>query len=128
MWMEEHIGKQVNVERSQELLATGASRIATACPFCYIMIDDGVKGQGVEDDEVKVADIAMHLLEALENAERASVLRCRNGRRLTRHRRPARARPGPGRRRRPRRRAPAGQAVPARPATRWPRSPTTTSR
>jgi Fe-S oxidoreductase len=69
MFMEENIGKQVNVERSQELLATGASRIATACPFCYIMIDDGVKAQGVEEDEVKVGDLAMHVLEALENAE-----------------------------------------------------------
>lgn len=69
MWMEESIGKQVNVERSQELLATGATRIATACPFCYIMIDDGVKAQGVEDGEVKVGDLAMHVLEALENAE-----------------------------------------------------------
>ena len=66
MWMEEHVGKQVNVERSQELLATGASRIATACPFCYIMIDDGVKGEGIEDDDVKVADIAIHLVDALE--------------------------------------------------------------
>jgi Fe-S oxidoreductase len=55
MWMEEHIGKKINVERSQELLATGATRIATACPFCYVMIDDGVKGEGVEDDAVKVA-------------------------------------------------------------------------
>src|SRR5262249_24531460 len=69
IWMEEHVGKQVNVERSQQLLRTGASRIATACPFCYIMIDDGVKGEGVEDDAVKVGDIAMHVLEALENAE-----------------------------------------------------------
>jgi Fe-S oxidoreductase len=69
MWMEEHTGKQVNVERSQELIATGASRIATACPFCYIMIDDGVKGEGLDDDDVKVADIAMHLLEALERGE-----------------------------------------------------------
>jgi Fe-S oxidoreductase len=70
MWMEEHTGKQVNVERSQELLATGASRIATACPFCYIMIDDGVKGEGVEDDQVKVADIAIHLMDAIEQGER----------------------------------------------------------
>jgi Fe-S oxidoreductase/nitrate reductase gamma subunit len=69
MWMEEHVGKQVNVERSQELLATGATRIATACPFCYIMIDDGVKAQGVEEDQVKVGDLAMHVLEALENAD-----------------------------------------------------------
>jgi Fe-S oxidoreductase/nitrate reductase gamma subunit len=70
MWMEEHTGKQVNVERSQELLATGATKIAVACPFCYIMIDDGVKSQGVDDDEVKVADISMHVLEAIERGER----------------------------------------------------------
>jgi len=69
MFMEEHIGKQVNVERSQELIATGATRIATACPFCYIMIDDGVKAQGLEEGEVQVGDLAMHVLEALENAE-----------------------------------------------------------
>jgi Fe-S oxidoreductase len=69
MWMEESTGKQVNVERSQELIATGASRIATACPFCYIMIDDGVKGEGLEDDAIKVADIAMHVLEAIEQGE-----------------------------------------------------------
>lgn len=73
MFMEENIGKMVNVERSQELLATGASRIATACPFCYIMIDDGVKGEGVDDDQIKVADIAMHLVDALDNAEPVSV-------------------------------------------------------
>ncbi|MEZ5205855.1 MAG: (Fe-S)-binding protein [Acidimicrobiales bacterium] len=69
MWMEEHTGKNINVERSQELLRTGATRIATACPFCYIMIDDGVKAEGVDDDQVKVADIAMHLVEALERGE-----------------------------------------------------------
>ncbi len=74
MWMEESIGKQVNVERSQELIATGASRIATACPFCFIMIDDGVKSQGKEEDELKVADISMHLLEAIEQGERKSEL------------------------------------------------------
>jgi len=69
MWMEEHTGKQVNVERSQELLATGATRIATACPFCYIMIDDGVKGEGVDEDQVKVGDIALHMIEAIEAGE-----------------------------------------------------------
>ncbi len=76
MWMEESIGKQVNVERSQELIATGASRIATACPFCYIMIDDGVKSQGNEEDELKVADISMHLLEAIEEGEQKERARC----------------------------------------------------
>ena len=62
-------GKHINVERSQELLATGADRIATACPFCFVMIDDGVKGEGVEESEVKVGDIALHLLEALQPKE-----------------------------------------------------------
>ena len=69
MWMEEDTGKNINVERSQELLATGADRIATACPFCFVMIDDGVKGEGVEENEVKVGDIAIHLLEALQPKE-----------------------------------------------------------
>jgi Fe-S oxidoreductase/nitrate reductase gamma subunit len=69
MWMEETTGKKVNDERSQELIATGASRIATACPFCYIMIDDGAKAAGKEDDEVRVGDISMHLLEALDERD-----------------------------------------------------------
>jgi Fe-S oxidoreductase/nitrate reductase gamma subunit len=68
MWMEESTGKKVNDERAEELIATGASRVATACPFCYIMLDDGVKGAGAEET-VQVADISMHLLEALENGE-----------------------------------------------------------
>jgi|TARA_B100000929_G_scaffold39050_1_gene27940 Fe-S oxidoreductase/nitrate reductase gamma subunit len=71
MWMEEDIGKNINVDRSQELLATGATRIATACPFCYVMIDDGVKGEGIEESEVKVGDIALHVLDALQNGEAA---------------------------------------------------------
>ncbi len=69
MWMEETIGTKVNDERSLELIETGASRVATACPFCYVMMDDGVKGHGKEESEVKVADIAMHVLEAIENGE-----------------------------------------------------------
>ncbi|MEY2478658.1 MAG: hypothetical protein QOG87_3973 [Actinomycetota bacterium] len=71
MWMEEHTGKKVNTERSQELLETGASRIATACPFCYIMIDDGTKENG--RDDVVVQDISMHLLDALEGNGRETV-------------------------------------------------------
>ena len=46
MWMEEDIGTKVNDERASEALSTGASRIATACPFCYIMLDDGTKAAG----------------------------------------------------------------------------------
>jgi Fe-S oxidoreductase/nitrate reductase gamma subunit len=69
MWMEEQIGKHVSTERSQELIATGAGRIATACPFCYIMLDDGTKASG--RDDVVVQDISMHLLDALEGRGRA---------------------------------------------------------
>tara|TARA_B100000519_G_scaffold202146_1_gene219618 strand:+ start:25 stop:1371 length:1347 start_codon:yes stop_codon:yes gene_type:complete len=74
MWMEETIGTKVNDERSEELINTGASRIATACPFCYVMIDDGVKGKGFEEDQVKVADISIHLVEALEAADADTVI------------------------------------------------------
>jgi Fe-S oxidoreductase len=66
MWMEETTGKKVNTERAQEAIATGAGRIAVACPFCYVMLDDGVKGEG-KDEEVLVSDIAEVVLEALES-------------------------------------------------------------
>ena len=65
MWMEESTGKKVNTERSQEAIATGATRIAVACPFCYVMFDDGVKGEG-KDEEVRVQDIAEILWDAIE--------------------------------------------------------------
>ena len=68
MWMEEHVGKKVNTERSEEALATGASRIAVACPFCYVMMEDGVK-EKARDDDVKVQDVAEVLLEAIEAGE-----------------------------------------------------------
>jgi Fe-S oxidoreductase len=64
-WMEEHTGKKVNIERSEEALATGAEEIAVACPFCLVMIDDGVKELG--RDDVKVKDIAVLLAERLED-------------------------------------------------------------
>jgi Fe-S oxidoreductase len=57
MWMEENIGKRVNAERIQEALATGADVVGTACPFCMIMLDDAVKGEGRADD-VTVLDIS----------------------------------------------------------------------
>ncbi len=66
MWMEERVGKKVNTERSQEALSTGATRIAVACPFCYVMMEDGVK-EAQRDDDVRVQDIAEVLLDAIEH-------------------------------------------------------------
>jgi Fe-S oxidoreductase len=57
MWMEETIGKRVNMERTEEALNTGADVISTACPFCMIMLDDAVKANG-RGEEVSVLDIA----------------------------------------------------------------------
>ncbi len=59
-WFEEHTGKKVNIERTEEAVGTGADVIATGCPFCYVMLDDGVKEIGV-DEQVVVADLAVLL-------------------------------------------------------------------
>ena len=57
MWMEETIGKRINHERCEQLLLTGAKTIATACPYCMIMMDDAVKDKGLEED-IKIMDLA----------------------------------------------------------------------
>lgn len=67
MYLEETQGKRVNIERTEEALATGASTITTACPFCMTMMTDGVKSK---ESEVEVRDIAEVILEAtVERAE-----------------------------------------------------------
>ncbi|WP_420149323.1 heterodisulfide reductase-related iron-sulfur binding cluster, partial [Spirosoma sp.] len=49
--------KDVNVERTEEALSTGADTIAVACPFCMTMMSDGVKNKNREDT-VRVYDIS----------------------------------------------------------------------
>jgi Fe-S oxidoreductase len=61
MWMEER-GTAINEERAREAVATGASTLAVACPFCTVMLDDGVKQVG---GDMRVADVATLLAEAL---------------------------------------------------------------
>ncbi len=63
MWMEEKIGKRVNIERVEEALSTKPDVIASACPFCMTMLTDGVKAK--EATDVQVKDIAELVLEAM---------------------------------------------------------------
>ncbi|MFN8224085.1 MAG: (Fe-S)-binding protein [Gaiellales bacterium] len=62
MWMEER-GSAINEERAREAIGTGASTIAVACPFCTVMLDDGVRQVG---GDVRVADVATLLAERLD--------------------------------------------------------------
>ncbi|HZM80775.1 MAG TPA: (Fe-S)-binding protein [Candidatus Limnocylindrales bacterium] len=63
MYMEETIGKRINVERTEEALATGARTIAVGCPFCSTMLTDGTRAKGAED--VEVIDVASVLLRSV---------------------------------------------------------------
>lgn len=69
MWMEEHIGKRVNVERTEEAMDT-ASTIATGCPFCRVMITDGVDDVAAAKDvpKAEVLDVAQLLLGSLDKS------------------------------------------------------------
>jgi Fe-S oxidoreductase len=66
MWMEES-AKPINEERVREAAATGADTLAVACPFCTVMLDDGVKSTG---GDMRVADVATLLAEAVEPVSR----------------------------------------------------------
>lgn len=67
MFMEETVGKRVNIERTEELLSTGCKTIALNCPFCMTMVTDGVKAKDLED--VSVKDISEILLDNIELPE-----------------------------------------------------------
>ncbi|MGL4306672.1 MAG: (Fe-S)-binding protein [Mycobacteriaceae bacterium] len=71
MWMEEKIGKRINVDRVDEALDTDPKKIATGCPFCRVMLTDGVTarqelGQG---EGVEVVDVAQLLLESIKRID-----------------------------------------------------------
>ena len=57
MWMEEKIGTRVNHNRTDEILASGAETVATACPFCTIMLRDGVQDRNA-GDRVQVLNVS----------------------------------------------------------------------
>jgi Fe-S oxidoreductase len=66
MFKEDEPGdKRINIERADEALATGASVIAAACPFCNTMMTDGVKNREKEGS-VQVLDIAEMIADSME--------------------------------------------------------------
>jgi Fe-S oxidoreductase len=63
MWMEER-GRSINEERVRQAAETGAETLAVACPFCTVMLDDGVKSSG---RQLRVVDVSTLLVESLED-------------------------------------------------------------
>jgi len=74
MWMEEKTGKRINLERTDEALATGADTVVTGCPFCRVMLTDGLTArQNTPTDDtrpdvadVEVMDVAQMLLAGVK--------------------------------------------------------------
>jgi Fe-S oxidoreductase len=71
MWMEETIGTRINETRTDEALSTGADVVAAACPYCIVMLTDGVstrKQQGKAAEEVQVIDVSDVLLRSVRGS------------------------------------------------------------
>jgi Fe-S oxidoreductase len=64
IFLEERIGKRVNVERTEQAIATGARTVAVGCPFCMTMLTDGAKARNA-DETLKVRDLAELVAERL---------------------------------------------------------------
>src|SRR6478735_7283045 len=68
MWMEEKLGTRINTNRTEEAVATGADRIAIGCPFCKVMLSDGLnsaQADGTAREDVQVVAVAQMLLAAV---------------------------------------------------------------
>jgi Fe-S oxidoreductase len=66
MWMEEKLGTRINLNRVDEAIETGAQEVAVACPFCRIMVGDGMVAR---QSDVEVLDVAQILLRSVKAAE-----------------------------------------------------------
>lgn len=69
MWMEETIGSRININRTEEAIATGADQIAVGCPFCRVMLSDGLTAKQADGEarvEVEVLDVAQMLLASVK--------------------------------------------------------------
>jgi Fe-S oxidoreductase len=65
MWMEEKMGTRVNHNRVDEILASGADTVATACPFCTIMLTDGVNDRAA-GEKVQVLNVSELLARSMK--------------------------------------------------------------
>lgn len=65
MWLEEDVGRRINEMRTEQALETAPDAIATACPFCLTMLDDGIKAKE-KQETIKNLDIAEFILNAME--------------------------------------------------------------
>jgi Fe-S oxidoreductase len=68
MWMEEDPDKRVNTRRVEEVISTGADCVATACPYCLTMFEDGLKAKGAEE-RVRAMDLAELLAAAIDTSK-----------------------------------------------------------
>ncbi|TYL49708.1 4Fe-4S dicluster domain-containing protein [Nocardioides sp. BGMRC 2183] len=69
MWMEEKVGERINLNRTNEAVGTGADQIAVGCPFCRVMLADGLtkmQADGEAREEVEVLDVAQMLLASVK--------------------------------------------------------------
>ena len=76
MWMEETIGTRINENRTAEAVGTGADQIAVGCPFCRVMLSDGLTSQqakGEAREEVEVLDVAQMLLASVKGESATKV-------------------------------------------------------
>ena len=69
MWMEEKLGTRINLNRVDEAIATGAQEVAVGCPFCRVMVSDGMTGRG---SDVAVLDVAQALLRTVKSERNKS--------------------------------------------------------
>ena len=72
MWMEENIGERINMNRTKEAVGTGADQIAVGCPFCRVMLSDGLtmqQSKGEAREEVEVLDVAQMLLASVKGEQ-----------------------------------------------------------
>ncbi len=72
MWMEEKLGERINLNRTTEAVETGADKIAVGCPFCRVMLSDGLtakQADGTAREEIEVADVAQLLLASVKRAD-----------------------------------------------------------